>query len=115
MEYTKGLRVDILQNPHGNFSNKGVSLRCKEATIVGPGVPQIHAVRDDAPAVVLVKRDLTGGEYVHAEPLATQGKWHMAGGTFLYTSDSRFREIVGHGQPISFHDRIEGYIHTDID
>lgn len=35
-------------------------------------------------------------------------RWYMAGGNFLYTSDSRFREITKSKYPISIHDRYEG-------
>lgn len=33
-------------------------------------------------------------------------RWCMAGGNFVYTSDSRFSETYGYG-PVSVHDRIE--------
>lgn len=44
---------------------------------------------------------------VYCRPLYQTGRWYMAGGNFLYSSDSRFREITGGGYPISIHDRLE--------
>jgi hypothetical protein len=71
---------------------------------------------DDAPAVVLVVRDLFGGKYVHAEPVVPAGTakpWFMHGGTYIETSDSRFGEAIRrltgnkHAYPVALHDRTE--------
>lgn len=64
---------------------------------------------DDAPAVRLVRRNIGGEIYVHAEPVAPcpPNACRMAGGTFIYSCDSRFSEAVGHSYPISLHDRDE--------
>lgn len=78
------------------------------------GNVSVEDLRDGDVALVVVRRTLSdGSEYLHAEPLNTvgglgtlyrppQGK-PMAGGNFVYTSDSRFPSM----QPISVHDRWE--------
>ena len=70
----------------------------------GPFTPS-----DDAPAVRLVRRRIGGEEYIHAEPVdpCPSGACRMAGGTFIYSCDSRYREAVGHSYPVSLHDRHE--------
>lgn len=102
----KGLRASIYENKEfGNSSNKGISSKVKEVTVVGEGIPEIFQVNESAPAVKIIKRDI-GGEYLHAEPV--EGKdpntvgW-MAGGAFIYSSDSRFPSKY----PIGLHDRQE--------
>ena len=113
METQRGLRCSILVNkefPNNNFSNNGISQFVSQVTLVGPGVPAIHLVSDDAPAVVLVRRNILGETYTHAKPLhnAPDGAvGPMAGGAFIYTNDSRFREVVGTMYPVSLHDRYE--------
>ena len=51
--------------------------------------------------VIIVKRNLPGGEYIHAEP-DKPGSWAF-GGTFISCSDSRMHEINKY--PIPLHDR----------
>ena len=47
-------------------------------------------------------------DYVHCEPVfENEGKWKMAGGNFVYTSDSRYKTITNRNLPISVHDRVE--------
>ena len=53
-------------------------------------------------------RDCCGETYVDAKPLYFPRRWYMAGGNFLYTSDSRYKEITGISYPVSIHDRYEG-------
>lgn len=103
----KGLRVSVYKNGRGgDCSNGGVSSRCDDLTLVGPGIPEIFEADEDAPAVRLVTREIFGREYVHAEPLDGRRDgavgW-MAGGAFIYTSDGRFPMRY----PISLHDRQE--------
>lgn len=45
---------------------------------------------------------------IRAKPIFCPGRWYMAGGNFLYTSDSRFREVTGCSYPVPIHDRYEG-------
>lgn len=103
-----GLRCDIFRWSLGECSAGGISSRVKTVTLMdaanGPFEPSA-----DAPAVKLVKRNIGGEIYVHAEPVepCPAGACRMAGGTFIHTCDSRYREAVGHSYPISLHDREE--------
>jgi hypothetical protein len=109
----KGLMVGVLRAADldgCDCTNGGVSSTHKHLLLVGEGIPEIFEERDGMPAVVLVKRELWSERqgkrctYLHVEPAATHGKaWHMAGGNFIHSSDSRFPS----DQPISIHDRIE--------
>lgn len=54
----------------------------------------------------LVRRE--GLDYIHAEPVINRSRWYMAGGNFIYSSDSRFKKITGIQYPVSVHDRTEG-------
>lgn len=64
----------------------------------------------NVPVVRTVKRLLGQELYVHAEPVdrpeAGNRGW-MAGGTFIKTSDSRYKEVTGVSYPVSLHDRQE--------
>ena len=113
--YTHGLRVGIYKHKEETFSNGGISEKCDEVTLVGPGVPALFPVTEKAPAVQLVKRrlgvlDNPGPVIVHAEPVDPPRKgthgW-MAGGSFIASSDSRFGEAVGFYGAVSLHDRSE--------
>ena len=58
------------------------------------------------PVIKIVRRVISGREYVHAEP---EGDTRHAtyGGCILDSSDSRFRETTGVLYPIKLHDRYE--------
>ena len=73
----------------------------RKVTIIDPAVPAMYEPTEDAPAVRIVRRNLFGREYIHAEPYAPGT--YSAGGRFIYSCDSRFREINNY--PISLHDR----------
>lgn len=45
---------------------------------------------------------------IDCKPAYCRKRWYMMGGNFLYTSDSRFKEITGISYPIAIHDRYEG-------
>jgi hypothetical protein len=61
--------------------------------------------------VQVEKRFLFGRYYYNAIPLdeARRKKWYMFGGNFLYTSDSRYKEVTSCDYPIPVHDRVEEY------
>lgn len=104
----KGLLVSILEDKRiGNCSNNGISSRCSQVVLVGEGIPEIFEPSEDAPAVKLVKRILfCTKEYIHCEPVESTRRGnvgYMAGGTFVYSSDSRFPSDY----PIPLHDRQE--------
>ena len=109
----KGLMVSVLRAADLDGCDctlGGVSSKHKHLILVGPGIPEIFEASDDMPAVRLVSRDLWSSRlgarrpYLHVEPVATQGKWHMMGGNFITSCDSRFPSDY----PIPVHDRIEG-------
>lgn len=90
----------------GDCTNGGISSRYRELILVGDGIEgPVSVDLDDAPenVVRIVTRQIGGREYKHIEPLNKGGKWHMAGGNFAYTSDSRFPSDY----PLSIHDRVE--------
>jgi hypothetical protein len=111
----KGLICSIFESKaHGNCSNSGVSSRFKSVTLCpdydancGFGIPEVFVADTDAPAVVLrafrVSEDY---EYIYAVPVELvekgDGGW-MFGGSFIFTSDSRFPAR----HPIPLHDRVE--------
>ena len=107
----------------GDCSNKGITSRSNKVLVCDGGT--IEELRElqvllrhnpkeirlseyvETPIVRIVRREIQGrGEYVHCQPIENDG-WYMAGGTFAYTSDSRFKEITGVSYPISIHDRQE--------
>jgi hypothetical protein len=60
---------------------------------------------EETPAVTIVRRNLSHGEYIHAEPAdKLPGEWFAFGGSFIYTSDSRYSEQINK-YPIPLHDR----------
>jgi hypothetical protein len=93
-------------------TNGGISSRCDVVTLIGLGKKaEIFAATPERPAVRLVKRTIYGKEYLHAEvldrPKGMVGP--MAGGNFIYCSDSRFSSSY----PLSLHDRFETPEHYD--
>jgi hypothetical protein len=104
MKY-KGLIVYVYKMPDCDCTNKGISHDKTQLLLIGEGIPEIFE-GDETNTVVLVKRNLCGKEYLHVEPInydENNKPWFMAGGNFVYTSDSRFPNKY----PISIHDRVE--------
>ena len=64
---------------------------------------------DPFQCVQMENRRPCGEDYYNAVPVlpSLRKKWHMCGGAYIYTSDSRFREVTGMHYPVSVHDRIE--------
>jgi len=102
----QGLWCDILKNKNrdgDDCSNGGLSSRHKSVILLGYGPFEPCA---KAPAVRLVRRDIGGREYLHAEPVDPPPAGHtpyMAGGTFIHTCDGRFPSDY----PIPLHDRTD--------
>ena len=104
-----GLNAYIYKHNGEDFSNGGVSSRFNEVCLVnvaGPSEPD-----DQHPACVLNVGRQEGT--VRVFPLETVGKWAMAGGCYVGTSDSRFGEaiekLLGHRfyGAVALHDRVE--------
>jgi hypothetical protein len=121
----RGLTLNIYKHNGRGSSNGGVSSRCDQITLVGmipggdrtritlfPASSRVSSVpSENAPAAVLVRREVLGRVVFHVEPLdRPQGRvGFMAGGTYVATSDSRLQHLhpaVPYGA-LSFHDRTE--------
>lgn len=116
-----GLIISVYKSPLGDCTNGGVSSKVNSLTVVsvnGPFDPS-----DDAPAVMLVLRNLSAGNVVCLRPavwcedesgwvLEDYKAW-MMGGNYGSTSDSRFTEaienLLGHRfyGAVAIHDRTE--------
>ena len=105
----KGLTVNVYRefNRDGSVidcTNSGLSSKCHEITLCGPGLPEIFEADEEAPAFRLVKRHLFGSDYLHVEPWEhPTGSGWMFGGNLCKTSDSRFPSRYA----LSIHDRQE--------
>lgn len=109
---TKGITALIFRDSLGtDFSNRGISARVMEVTVIGPGIDPIFEPTPERPAVRLVKTEYCNNEtVVHAVPVTPAGDpdpWYMFGGTVIYSSDSRFRTAAGHYAAVPLHDRRE--------
>ena len=103
----KGLSCSILKNPGmGDCSNGGISAMFDNVVLVGDGIPEVTAVTDPRKAVVIDSITFGGKTYYRAAPKELHDKnvWTMAGGSFVWTCDSRFP----FDYPIALHDRVEG-------
>lgn len=91
----------------GDCTNGGISSHAGELYILsekkGPFEPE-----DIRQCVYIEWREVCGEPYIDCKPAYFRKRWYMAGGNFLYTSDSRFVEITKSKYPISIHDRYEG-------
>lgn len=104
----KGLLVSVYRDASGtDCTNGGASSRFTRFVLCGEGIPEVFAPSEDAPALVLVRRKLRGGDYLHAEPVGLRdaGLPVMFGGNFIASSDSRFRAACGIA--VAIHDRTE--------
>ena len=108
----EGLRVDILKHKGTSCDGRSnFSSRLDEVTVVpSPDFPDVDGPfepDESAPAVAVVVRNIGGREYLTAYPVV-DGRidtGRMAGGCFIYSCDSRFRDISPY--PIPLHDRKE--------
>lgn len=104
----KGLLCAIYESKgFGNCSNYGISARCKQVVLVPnelfPNIPQIFEAADDAPAVEFHKIEFMDKTFYHVKPVELGNRHSMFGGSFIYTSDSRFP----FDHPVKLHDRVE--------
>jgi hypothetical protein len=99
MKTLKGLKAEIYQ---ASFVDALSPIKeSKQVTIIDKDLPEIFEASQDSPPVRIVKRLINGETYIHAEPYERGN--YAAGGRFIYTSDSRLREISKY--PIPLHDR----------
>lgn len=108
----KGITALIFRDALGtDFSNRGISARVMEVTVIGEGIDPVFEATEQRPAVRIVKNEHFYREtVVHAEPVTPEGEpvpWYMFGGTFIFSSDARFRRATGHYGAVPLHDRRE--------
>lgn len=91
----KGMMVYVYRAVDRNKSYP--SARVDHVTLVGPGVPEIFEPTEEAPAVFLAER--ADGSYCVRFDLKRRDAF---GGAFVWSHDSRFRDISE--APIPIHD-----------
>ncbi|MDQ3833248.1 MAG: hypothetical protein M3315_06375 [Actinomycetota bacterium] len=104
-----GVLTVHLLSPTTNASNGGISTRSTLFTLYASREAfKADKTADPEQSLVVVTRNFGSGPYIHAEPVSRpEGKiGPMAGGCFVYTCDSRYREHVCE-YPIPLHDRFE--------
>jgi hypothetical protein len=106
------LTVEVLR-PSYDATNSGVTSQNNRVILIPLGVAIDVVMKTIASATIpvlkVVSRNLGGRTYLHAEPVTKVPAGHvgyMAGGNYVVSSDSRYREFVG-DYPISVHDRTE--------
>ncbi|MCI8564337.1 MAG: hypothetical protein HFH69_12645 [Lachnospiraceae bacterium] len=99
-----GLTAEVYRSSLGDCTNGGISAHQKSLYILtkakGPFEPQ-----DIRECVYVEWREIAGSQYIDCKPLYFRKRWYMMGGNFLYTSDSRFKEVTKSKYPIPIHDR----------
>jgi len=104
------LRAEIFR---GTYNSKLNLFEHKSAVlVVGVGYPQKTNGED---AFCKIIEHTAGKQFgTMAVPCDSQGKeilptdsMRMMGGTFVYSCDSRFRDLSSHGGPVAIHDRFE--------
>ncbi|WP_286152545.1 hypothetical protein [Sporofaciens musculi] len=100
------LTAEVFRSSLGDCTNGGISSTRDTLYILsetkGPFKPE-----DIRECVYIEWREACGEQYIDCKPAYCSGRWYMSGGNFLYTSDSRFREITESMYPIPIHDRYE--------
>ena len=92
----------------GDCSNGGISSRYNEVLLLcEEGFIDVDMDNPPDNLCKVVTRDFGFAVYTHIEPVAkAKGVGWMAGGTLVYSSDSRFHRMCG-DYALSLHDRTE--------
>ena len=99
----RGLSVFVYRNKY-DCTNGGISSVCENIILCGEGLPELSEVTEKTPAFKVVRRIISGREYLHVEPInKPDGRGWMFGGNLCYCSDSRFPCDY----PLKIHDRQE--------
>jgi len=95
--------VYVYRNSLGDCTNNGLTSKVDGVMLHYGTDVNIDEIPDNE--LVLIQRTLWGKQANYAVPVGVYKSGHhqMAGGNFVYTSDSRFPESA----PISVHDRVE--------
>lgn len=102
----RGIPGHVLRNSMGDCTNNGISNTYDRLFILSKDGYSI--VRDIRELVQLERRNIGRKEYVSVKPVYKADRWYMSGGNFLYSSDTRFKEVTGIDYPVPIHDRYEG-------
>lgn len=112
VQYRDYLTVHVLRSTLGDCTNGGVSSRSDSFDLFASHLSYAQVVDyclekgiDVNKALKLVHRENLN--YIHAEPIINRSKWYMAGGNFVKSCDSRFKDLTGIGYPVPVHDRTE--------
>lgn len=106
-EIVSGLPVDVYKSGYGDCTNHGISSSADRLYLLAKGGYPFEP-NDIRECVIPEPREVMGKQYLNAKPIYHTGRWYMAGGNFIYTSDSRYKDITGLSYPIAIHDRYEG-------
>lgn len=98
-----GLMAEVLKSPFDNCTNKGISSKTDTLYIAYDKAPLI--LTDIRDCVTVEKIQTRYGDRVRCKPLYESNNMYAFGGNFLYTSDSRFKEITGIEYPVPISDR----------
>ena len=108
------LHVGVLRMAGGDCTNKGLTSRYSGLFIPHPQGPftgeeleasgSAHLILELLPPVGMSQASIARCP-VRVKPAAIESH-SMAGGNFVYSSDSRFSAL--YGAPLSVHDRVEG-------
>lgn len=111
-----GLIIEVLRGRH-DCTRNGLSSKHDHLTVVN--IPGPFPANSASPAVMLESHvkgclRLVPVEFVEDKWKVVDGRWHMAGGNFGHSSDSRFneacRQMLGvecfYGA-VAIHDRVE--------
>jgi len=109
MRDMKKILTFVFKHPLGDCTNNGLTSKVNNVDLYSEVTEQdyefLNALDEDV--LILVKRGMALGRQLGdiAVPwsLYREGRLSMAGGNFVYTSDSRFPADA----PISVHDRVE--------
>lgn len=102
----KCMEADVYRNAGMNCTNAGISSHTNKLYILNQnGWTESSDIRK---CVYIEQITAFNENIVRCKPLYRQNLWYMNGGNFLYSHDSRFREITGGIQyPIPVFDRCE--------
>ena len=86
---------------------RNVYLFDPELTTGNFSLDEVRELTPEALCLKLVRREICGGHYLHAEPFDRPDGvgGPMFGGAYVFTSDSRLRDIAEY--PIPLHDHFE--------
>lgn len=99
----KGLSANIYKSTTTS-SNGGISSFCDSVVLIGEGLPEIFSAKDNSPLVTVIYRERHNDYIAVPTSFINEGvTGYMFGGSFVYSSDSRFK----FGAPIKLFDRLE--------